>query len=80
MMADGLALFWIVIGGLLMYGNRARASHLLGRLPLARPLKFIVFATVMALLEEAVTTTMTNLARVWRARRPGLHHGFRELP
>jgi len=62
LMADGLALFWIVIGSLLMRRYRDPASDLLRRLPLAWPAKFVLFATVMALLEEAVTTTMTNLA------------------
>ena len=32
------------------------------RLPLGWPARFILSATGMALLEEAVTTTMTNLA------------------
>ncbi len=62
LMADGLALFWIVIGGLLMRRYRDQASDLLRRLPLGWPGKFVLFATAMALLEEAVTTTMTNLA------------------
>jgi hypothetical protein len=62
LMADGLALFWIVIGGLLMRRYRDRAADLLRRLPLGWPAKFVLFATAMALLEEAVTTSMTNLA------------------
>ena len=60
LMADGLALFWIVIGGLLMHRYRDQAGDLLRRLPLGWPAKFVLFATAMALLEEAVTTTMTN--------------------
>jgi hypothetical protein len=62
LMADGLALFWIVIGGLLMHRYRDQAGDLLRRLPLGWPTRFVLFATAMALLEEAVTTTMTNLA------------------
>jgi hypothetical protein len=62
LMADGLAFFWIVSGGLLMRRYRDQAGDLLRRLPLGWPAKFVLFATVMALLEEAVTTTMTNLA------------------
>jgi hypothetical protein len=68
MMADGLALFWIVIGGLLMYRFRDHARNLVRRLPIARPVTFVGFATVMALLEEAVTTTMTNLAPFFGVR------------
>jgi hypothetical protein len=62
MMADGLALSWIVFAGFLMRYRRDEATHLLRRLPLSRPAQFILSATVMALLEEAVTTSMTNLA------------------
>ena len=62
LMADGLALFWIVIGGSLSYRFRDPATALIRRLPMAWQAKFILCATAMALLEEAVTTTMTNLA------------------
>jgi hypothetical protein len=62
LMADGLAFFWIVIGGLLMRRYRVQAGELLRWLPLGWPAKFVLCATAMALLEEAVTTTMTNLA------------------
>jgi hypothetical protein len=68
LMADGLALCWIVIGGLLMYRFRDRASALVRRLPIAQPITFVLFASVMALTEEAVTTTMTNLAPLLGAR------------
>lgn len=64
LMADGLALFWIVIGGTLSYLVRDRAGVLVRRLPVPWPVTFVCFATAMALLEEAVTTTMTNLAPV----------------
>lgn len=62
LMADGLALFWIVIGGSLSYRFRDPATAMIRRLPLGWPARFILSATAMALLEEAVTTTMTNLA------------------
>ena len=62
LMADGLALFWIVIGGLLMRRYRDQARDLVRRLPFAWPVRFVLAATGMALLEEAVTTTMTNCA------------------
>jgi hypothetical protein len=64
LMADGLALFWIVVGGLMQYRYRDRASDLVRKVPLRWPVSFVIFATAMALLEEAVTTTMTNLAPV----------------
>ena len=37
LMADGLVLFWIVIGGLLMRRYRDQAGNLLRRLPLGWP-------------------------------------------
>jgi hypothetical protein len=61
-MALGLILFWIVIGGTLMYRYREPISGLVRNIPLNWRIKFILFATVLALLEEVVTVTMTNFA------------------
>jgi hypothetical protein len=61
-MVSGLILLWIVIGGIAMYTFRDQVKALVRPLPGDWRLKFIVFAIVMALLEEAVTTGMTNLA------------------
>ena len=65
LMADGLALYWIVIGGGLSFSCRNPAAALVRRLAPWWPFGFVMSATVMALLEEAVTTTMTNLAPVF---------------
>jgi len=64
-MALGLILFWIVIGGTLMYRFREPISHWVRDIPLNWRIKFILFATALALLEEAVTVAMTNLAPVF---------------
>jgi hypothetical protein len=61
-MVSGLILLWILIGGSLMYIFRDRIKAFIQKMPGGRKTKFIVFATVLALLEEAVTTGMTNLA------------------
>jgi len=61
-MALGLILFWIVIGGTLMYIFREPISRPVRNIPLNWKIKFVLFATALALLEEAVTVTMTNLA------------------
>lgn len=63
-MALGLILFWIVIGGLLMYRYREPVSRCVRDIQLNWRIKFVLFATALALLEEAVTVTMTNLAPV----------------
>ena len=62
LMAATLALVWNVIGGTMMYLLRNSARDLIRRSPLNRTVTFVLFATALALLEEAVTTTLTNLA------------------
>lgn len=61
-MGTGLVLLWIILGGTLMWRTRERVrAFVLGmRLPWA--LKFVLFCTLLALTEEAVTVSMTNLA------------------
>jgi hypothetical protein len=61
-MVSGLLLLWVVIGGSIMFLLRDKVRALFRKAPGDWRLKFIVFCTVLALVEEAVTTTMTNLA------------------
>lgn len=61
-MGWGLILGWIALGGTLMYRLREPVRNAVGRIRLDWRLKFILFATALALVEEAITTTMTNLA------------------
>lgn len=61
-MGWGLILLWIGVGGTLMYCFREPIRGAVLKLPLNWRLKFILFATLLALMEEAITTTMTNLA------------------
>ena len=61
-MASGLIVFWIGLGGGLMVWHRDRIRAAVQRWECWWPAKFVVFATALALLEEVVTTTMTNLA------------------
>jgi hypothetical protein len=62
LMADGLILFWIVIGGALTPMLRKRLVPWLVQIPLDWRVRFVLLCTAMALLEEVITTTMTNLA------------------
>ena len=62
LMGAALALVWNICIGAGMYLARNRVRQLVGRSPLSRGTTFIGFATTLALLEEAVTTTLTNLA------------------
>lgn len=64
-MALGLILFWVIMGGTLMYRNREGIGNSIRNIPMNWRVKFVLFATGLALLEEAVTVTMTNLAPVF---------------
>ena len=61
-MGSGLVLLWNVAGGILMYRGRDRVRRFVLALPGWWPVKFVAFCTLLALAEEAITTTMTNLA------------------
>jgi hypothetical protein len=61
-MAWGLIILWIFVGGTLMHRFRETIRAWVLKIRLDWRLKFILFATALALTEEAITTTMTNLA------------------
>src|ERR1035438_4428788 len=69
-MGWGLIGLWIGVGGGLMFFLRERVQALAARVRLSWRWQFILFATVLALVEEAIATTMTNLVLVFGAR-PG---------
>jgi hypothetical protein len=62
LMADGLILFWIVIGGSLTPLLRKHLVPRMIAIPMNWRVRFVLLCTAMALLEEVITTTMTNLA------------------
>ena len=62
LMADGMILLWIIVGGALTPMLR---KHLVPRLvvvPIDWRVRFVILCTAMALIEEAITTSMTNCA------------------
>jgi hypothetical protein len=61
-MAWGLIILWVFVGGFLMYRFRNRVRRYVLELPGSWKMKFILFATLLACLEEMVTVLMTNLA------------------
>ena len=67
-MAWGLIIFWIFVGGSLMYKYRDRIREFVLRIPLDWKTKFVLFATTLALVEEMITTTMTNMAPLFGVR------------
>lgn len=58
----GVALLWIIIVGLLMWISRDAVRAAVAKIPLDWRITFILFCTLLAMAEEAVTTLMTNLA------------------
>ena len=65
LMAGGLILFWIVIGGSLTPMLRRKLVPKLSAISIDWRVRFVLLGTTMALLEEVITTTMTNLAPVF---------------
>jgi len=61
-MSWGLIILWVIIGGSLMYRLRDPIRRIVLRIPLPWQIKFVLFVTGLALLEEVITTLMTNLA------------------
>ncbi len=61
-MGIGLILIWCVSGGLLMYWARDRFVAFARHIPLGWRTRFVVLCIAFAMLEEAVTTSLTNVA------------------
>jgi hypothetical protein len=70
LMATGLILLWVFGCGSLMHKFRDRISTFVQAVRLDWRLKFVLFCTLLAMLEEAVTTGMTNCAPLF-----GVHIG-----
>jgi hypothetical protein len=68
LMAWGLILLWIGVCGFGMWHWRARWCSLADRVPLPWMLKFVFGCVSLALLEEAITTFMTNCAPLFGVR------------
>jgi len=65
LMADGMIFLWIIVGGSLTPTLRRRLVPRLAAIPIGWRLRFVVLCTVMALIEEVITTSMTNLAPIF---------------
>ena len=62
MMLLGLVILWIITGGILSLRYRDRIRERFLGISVRWEWKFLLFAILMALIEEAITTGMTNLA------------------
>ena len=59
-MGIGLILIWCVLGGLVMYRFRDSFVAWATRIPLGWRTRFVLLCIIFAMLEEAVTTSLTN--------------------
>lgn len=62
LMADGMIVLWIIVGGSLTPMLRKYLVPRLVAVPIGWRTRFVVFCTIMALIEETITTSMTNCA------------------
>lgn len=67
-MAWGLFVLWVVIGGGLMLRFRQPIRQRVLAVNAHWQVKFVLFAISLALIEELITTTMTNLAPLFGVR------------
>ncbi len=61
-MGVGLILIWCVLGGLVTYLLRDSFVAWVTRIPLGWRTRFVLLCIIFAMLEEAVTTSLTNMA------------------
>ncbi len=61
-MVFGVIVLWVVLGGALMHNFRDRMREYIQRPSIDWRIKFVLFSTILALIEEAITVLMTNLA------------------
>lgn len=64
-MAWGLFLLWVIIGGAAMLRYREPICRRVLAIGAHWQVNFVLFATLLALIEELIATTMTNLAPVF---------------
>lgn len=64
----GVIILWIALCGGIMYCFRNIIREAILKIQLPWQIKFVLFATVLALLEEAIATLMTNLAPLFGTR------------
>ena len=67
-MGLGLYLFWIILFGSASALFRNQIRRAMNAVKIEWHFKFVVFCIALAMLEEVVTTTMTNLAPIFGAR------------
>lgn len=72
-MAIGLFVFWIILGGFVMKRFRYPIKVVVQKINIDWRIKFILFTTLLALLEEVITTAMTNTAPFYGVTMAAAH-------
>lgn len=67
-MGSGLIILWVFVCGGMMFWLRRSIAAFVQRIPIAWQVKFVLFATLLAMLEEVITTGMTNVAPLFGVR------------
>ncbi len=67
-MGLGLVVLWIVICGSLMVHFRDPIVEFVSSIKLKWQVRFVLFCTLLAMIEEAITTLMTNTAPLYGLR------------
>jgi len=62
LMADGMIFLWIIVGGSITPMLHKRLLPRITAIPMDWRVRFVLFCTAMALIEEVITTSMTNCA------------------
>jgi len=65
LMRLGLTLLWVILGGSLMRLMRGHLRDIFQNIRINPQISFVFFATFLALVEELITTLLTNLAPVF---------------
>ncbi len=68
-MTWGIIFLWVGIAGGLMHRYRVHLAAVINRFPGPPQVQFVTAATILALLEEAVTTSMSNLGPLFGVER-----------
>lgn len=68
LMAWGLILIWVILGGYIMYRFRDTFKTIFEKIPGKWTTKFLLFSISLALIEEGITTLLTNMAPVFGAQ------------
>lgn len=61
-MGVALVVIWVIIGGTLMYSLRDIFKFIVSKINISWKKKFFIFTLSLILIEEMITTTITNLA------------------